>query len=200
MVIPQQRRPDEHETGDLVKINDNCQYLYLEWTDAYNKGGMAFNSGTTHFTRLKGMFQPYVGSESETSQGDDRSYNLYQSTKVDYKLIIPSLNVMMQDKINSAAALNGFKINDISLIKSKQSTEQYGLTNIGTLELDLLYSGNNVAVRNDELVLNPSTGIIDGDTPPETIDIVPFDGKERLVTSDGVFVSIGGKLIEIVDV
>lgn len=181
----------------IKKIIDDCSYLRLEWFNSLNIGGMVFQSGTKHFGYFKGMFQAEPTSESDTAQGDDRAYSLSQDTGIKYILTIAGLNAQMMSKINMASALDGFKVNGLSVIKDKFKSDRYGMTNIGTLEIELLGSGDSLDVQDDEVILNPSTGIVGGEIPsPE----VTFDGKDRLVDSEGSFITAGGDFIDVSDV
>ncbi len=189
---------DQKEKSYYInKIVDDCSYLKLEWFHSLNIGGLVFQSGTKHFGYFKGLFQAGITSESDTVQGDDRAYSLYQDTGIKYVLTIAGLNTQMQSKLSMAAALDGFKVNEVLVIKDKAKFDRYGFTNLGTLELELLGSGDNLDIQDDEIILNPSTGIIGGEKPLPTIN---YDGKTRLINSDGAFIATDGDFIDVTDV
>lgn len=181
-------------------IEDNDDYLLVEWKGDKNIGNMVYtNTDMSGKMRVKGFTRPVPISEADTEEVDDRAYSLLQSSGVAIRAEIPLLTFNQWDKLNKAMAVSQagvFKINGLELIRSSSMEhDELGATNYSNVTVEFAMGGENSSVNSDEIVTNPSTGVIGSGSSGKTGFIIPpYDGQLRL-TLGGELISIGGNLI-----
>ncbi|WP_394749531.1 hypothetical protein [Spongiimicrobium salis] len=181
------------------KIEDNDNWVLSEWYSDVNLGGMVFVTGIKHFMRNRAKFRPISFGESQLLEGDDRSYSLDQVRTLGYRATYYQLSTRVWETISNATGVSKygtFKINGLVLNASgAPEQKEFGESNMNNLNVEFRYGGNSVAVNEDVIALNPSTGVENGgSTGKGALDITPHDGRIRL-TLNGNLLTIGGSLI-----
>lgn len=184
----------------MRRVSDNDDYLLLEWEGDKNIGNMVYtNTDMDSVMRVKGFIRPVPIGESETEDVDDRAYALLQESGVAMRAEIPLLTFNQWDKLNKASSVSVagvFKINGLELVRSSSMEyEELGSTNYSNVTLEFALGGENSSIKQDEIVTNPSTGVIgSGGSGKSGFLPTPYDGKLRL-TLGGEFITIGGNFV-----
>ncbi|QQO97053.1 structural protein [Cellulophaga phage Nekkels_1] len=181
----------------IEKIEDTNEHLLIRWSSYKNVGEMVFASGIQGVMRIKGKIRAYAKGESEVSETDSGSYPLRQSATLGQRVSIPYATPKIWDKLNAVSGISivgKLSINGIELVRNSEiEQEEKGDSNISEVTMTFDYGYNYLISRQDEIVLNVSTGVEGaGDGEYDTINVVPFDDKTRLIDSSGKFITVGG--------
>lgn len=181
----------------IVKVSDTSKMLYLEWWDSLNKGDIVFQSGIYFFSRLFGEFEPIWENVAETESGDARDTSIQQKSTMDFEVLIEAINKKQVTQLNIASALEGFTVNNLNLVRKKEpEIKRMGKSNLYTWKCQFGYGDNKLAVKEDEIVLEVSTGVIGGGGtgkyPVPTFDDITLyrDANGNLLTKDGVLLRL----------
>ncbi len=179
-------------------IEDNCKMNTITWSDVKNRGSMVYQNGFEGILNLPGNFYKIPNVDAEAAAADSGAYNLRQSSRTDWKLEIDLLIPEMWEKLNAITGVDGLYINGLSMKRPKApSVDLIGETNLRTWECEFLYGTEDLAVKGDEVVLNPSTGVEGGGGSGKAVNVVNFDGKERLKNADGSVIVVDGGSISV---
>ncbi|AGO47388.1 structural protein [Cellulophaga phage phi19:1] len=181
----------------IEKIEDTDEHLLIRWSSYKNVGEMVFASGIQGVMRIKGKIRAYAKGESEVSETDSGSYPLRQSATLGQRVSIPYATPKIWDKLNAVSGISivgTLTINGIELVRNSEiEQEEKGDSNISEVTMTFDYGYNYLISRQDEIVLNVSTGVEGaGGGEYDPINIVPFDNKTRIVDSSGKFITVGG--------
>ncbi len=178
----------------ISKLSNTDNLLKFEWSDTLNKGNIVFQSGITFLARMKGEFNPTWLNVSETEEGDDRDYSIEQSTRLGFEILVEAINQKQVTQLNIASSLNGFKVNNLLLVRKKApEIRQLGKSNLWTWKCEFGYGDNNVAVKKDEIVLSVSTGVEGGGSTGKSA-IPDLSGVTLYKNQSGNLVKIGSNL------
>ncbi len=181
----------------LVSQEDTDDMLLLKWSDPKNKGNIVFQSGIQFTRRMEGLFRPIFEGESETFAGDSREYSLKQTTYQNYRLEFDRLSAKEVYQLTIATGLDGFEVNNVPVVRKKYpEIEALGDSNYYSLKVDLAYSGDLLAIKPDETVLEVSTGVVGGGGTGKAGAGPVYDGLLRL-NIDGGFVTVGEDFISV---
>ena len=183
-------------------VEDSDDLLLFEWSGFRNIGDMVFQSGITGVMRIQGKMRPYAKGEAELSETDSGSYSLVQKSFLGQRVYIPMATPRIWDKINDITGISTggtLKINGLEVVRNKPiETEEKGDSNVSDITIEFDYGSNSLAIQDDEIVYNVSTGIVGGGSGiGEEIEIPEFDGKTRLVDDLGNFITVEGFFIEV---
>jgi hypothetical protein len=172
------------------------KHLKLKWSDSRNRGDFVFQTGIVGYMNIPGNFLETSITGSELAQGDDGSYNLVQKSRSGWKLQLDLLPPEIWKKLDIVTGLGSFYIND-TLLKRANPTKvsELGETNLREFEAEFEYGVDNLAIKDDELVLNISNGVEGGGGSGKPGPPLAHDGLIRLIDESGNFISINGRLI-----
>ena len=181
---------------EKMKIVDfNEDMLKLEWSDPKNRGGIVFQSGITFFKRCHGEFNPLWDNESDTYKGDESEFSLEQSSYLDFEIIIEGINQKEVTQLNIASGLEGFKCNGVLLVrKSPPEITRMDKSNLYRWKCEFAYGENNLAVKQDEIVLNVGTGVVGGGGDNPAPDL---SGIQLYIDSDGNLIKFGSNITKV---
>lgn len=182
----------------IVKVEDIEDWHLIKWGDEKNIGDMIYQEFPQPFILLKGFMDAIYSNSSETSVGDASEYSLNQESFLGFSFRAGRLSQKMVNKLNLAAGTSLFEIDGIGLVKNSTATvENLGKTSLKTWSCEFGYSGNQLGIQEDEILLNVSTGVIGsgGSEFPELGEAPVFDGKTRYVDISGNFFTIDGNFI-----
>ncbi len=176
----------------ITKTVDTDETLLIEASSTKNRADLVFQSGISFKNRIEGVFRPFFEGDVENFDGDSRIYPLTENLYQRYRLELDRLTSKQVYKYCIWCLLDGFAVNNVSLRATKfPEIEPNGDSNYYSFKVDLGYTGNIVAVQQDEIVLNVSTGLEGGASnsilPPPLV----YDGKTRLVVDGGFFTTEG---------
>ena len=179
-------------------LESNCKTMRYEWWDDKNRGNMVYQSGIKGYMNISGTFYKISVTEAELASGDNGYYDLKQKARPGWKLELDLLPPEIWEKLDIVTGLKYFSVGGIFLKRAKQtSVDRIGETNLREFECEFYYGSNQLSVKDDEVVLNPTTGVVGGGGTGKDPVLAAWDGKTRLVTNDGVFIETGGSLIEV---
>lgn len=187
----------------IKKVDDTEDWHLVKWGSDKNMGDMIFQSFPQPFVLLKGKLDNIWPTTVETSRGDDKEYSLDQETFLGFIFRTGRLTRKMVTKLSIASGTPFFEINGVMLTRNAEPTvDPYGQTNLKTWQCEFGYGGNLLGIKDDELVLDVSTGVIGGGTgkpgaPIPDLGSVEYDGKTRYKDSSGNLFTIGGKTITV---
>lgn len=180
--------------GERIKVSDTENMLLLEWSDDKNKGGIVFQSGISFKKRVNGEFVSVWDNESETFPGAETDYSLEQRTFMGFEILLEGLNTKEVTQMNIASGLDGFKCNNLLLIRKKApDIKRLGKTNLWTWKCEFGFGDNKLAIKEDEIVLSISTGVVGGGTTGKT-GVVDLSGVTLFKDQDGNLIKIGENL------
>lgn len=181
-------------------IDDNEQLL-IEWEGFKNIGDIVFTgSGFKGLMRIQGRIDEIPTGETETLEGEgDNVFPLIQDAGTSLIVTIPRMTKKLWDTFNKATTVSKagvFKINNMELVRIKAiDYEKAGLTNYKNITAEFAFGGESTALKQDEIVLNPSTGVTGkGGTGLEQVAVFVWDERERLAIN-GTMIRIGDNLI-----
>ena len=156
-----ERRFDSVCFHRLTKEND---HLKIYCRSDVNFDDMVFSDGIDCVMWIKGRIRPVSVSSAEFEDEDDRVRSLKNRHRIEQRLEIEEMNPKQWHKLAlwSGVGDDGeFRIEDMLLtVTEMPESEEQGETNLSTITAQYAYAGENLSVKSDELVLNPTTGII----------------------------------------
>jgi len=170
------------------KITDSDNWGYTEWSSEKNMGGMVFSTGITCFMRNR--------ISAELLEGDDRTYSLDQSRGIGYRATYYQLPPKVWETLSNASGvskLGTFKINGLVLNPSS-APEHEEFSNVSNLVMEFRYGGDSVAVNEDVIALNPSTGVTGSGGTGKGVDVTIYDGILRLAINGNMLTLNGDTL------
>lgn len=184
------------ENISIVPFNENL--LTFEWFDSKNKGGIVFQSGIVFKKRCFGEFNPMWSDEAETYKGDSAEYSLKQTSYTDFEILVEGINQKEITQLNIASGLDGFKCNGLLLVRKKPpETKRLGKSNLYTWKCEFAHGQNNLAIKQDEIVLNVGTGVVGGGGSG-TNPAPDLSGIQLYKDTDGNLITFNGKLGKVI--
>ncbi len=179
----------------IRKRGFNENMLRLEWSDSRNKGGIVFQSGITFKKWCFGEFNPIWSDEAETYKGDQAEYSLKQTSYTDFEILIEAVNQKEITQLNIASGLDGFKCNGLLLVRKKApEIKRLGKSNLYSWKCEFAYGENNLAVKQDEIVLNVGTGVTGSTGKNSTPNL---SGIQLYKDSDGKLITFGNRIAKV---
>lgn len=182
---------------DIVITENYDDLLDIKFNSSKNVAGLVFQSQYEGIIRLEGRVTEVFSGESEGFDGDQNYYPLVDTLFLRHELTTQYITGKMAYKLAIVTALDGFQVNGIKCRRSDfPEITPLGDSNLYTFRCVLAATGNDLAQQQDELVLNPSTGVIGGGSETGKSPVAPtYDNKIRL--KDSGFITVDGKFIEI---
>lgn len=180
----------------IEKVEDSSKMLKIDWSDTLNKGDIVFQSGITFMARVLGEFTPFWDNVAETESGDSNENSISQKTKIGFEVLIEAINTKQVTQLNVASGLDGFKVNNLLLVRQKApKIKRLDKSNLWTWKCSFGYGGNKLAIKEDEIVFSPSTGVEGGGSTGKN-PITDLSGITLLKDQLGNLVKIDGNLIK----
>ncbi|BFP39490.1 hypothetical protein FGF1_03350 [Flavobacteriaceae bacterium GF1] len=193
-----ERRFDSEQFEVLLDTRD---YLKLTWESNVNFDDMVFSDGITCEMWLRGRLRPFSIGSSETAESDDRTRSLKQRFRLGQRLEVPLMTAKQFHKLGLASGIADdgiFTIQGLQMVVLEPPSEEaLGDTNLYSVTAEYAYETESLAVRDDEIVLNPSTGIVG--TSQTGKEPIPTVSNLRLLRlSDGRwFQDSGGRYVSL---
>lgn len=183
--------------GELIYLKEDSEDdLLLQWADDKNKGGIVYQSGISFMARLEGEFDASWDNVSETESGDNQEYNIEQKSFLEFQVYFEMLTTKQVTQLNHASALENFRVNGLLLQRKEvPEIEKRGKSNLYGWRCKFGYGENLVAIRQDEIVLSPSTGVPGGGSSGKN-PIPDLSPITLFKLSNGDIITSGGKLIK----
>lgn len=180
----------------IEKRSDTSNLLLLDWSDTLNKGDIVFQSGIKFFARVEGEFNPIWDNVAETESGDSRENSIQQKTFLGFEVSIEAINQKQITQLNVASALEGFKVNNLSLVRKKPpEIKPLGKSNKYSWKCEFGYGDNKIAIKQDEIVLSVSTGVVGGGGTGKS-GVPNLSGITLYKDPDGNLINISGNLMK----
>lgn len=187
--------------SELIKVLDSPKdHLKITWTSDVNFDDMVFSDGIDCEMWIKGRIRPFPIGASETAESDDRVRSLRQRHRMGQRLDIPLMSAKQWHKLGLASGIaddGEFRIENMLLvITNPLEAEDIGDTNFYDISAEYAYAGENLAIKEDEIILNPSTGVIgSGQTGKEpkndpVLRLLRLDSGKFLQTNSGKYISL----------
>ena len=182
--------------GERISVVDTKNMLLFEWSDTKNKGDIVFQSGISFKKRAPGELVATWSNESETFPGDETEYSLEQRTFMGFEILLEGINAKEVTQMNIASGLSGFKCNNLLMVRKKApDIKRLGKSNLYTWKCEFGFGDNKLAIKQDEIVLSVSTGVLGGGTTGKTGNI-DISGVTLFKDQDGNLIKIGENLMK----
>lgn len=182
----------------IVGKNDEEDDLLLQWSDDLNKGNIVFQTGIEFIKRKKGSIGQRPRGEADTSDGDSKTFNIFQSAYQGYLLRFEDVSSKEAIQLSIATGLDNFRVNNLVMVRNAfPSIEPIENTNLFSFEVELSYGGDLLATRQNELVINTTNGIVGGDSDGKvSVELPSYDGRTRLA-ANGQLIIFGENYVSI---
>ncbi len=187
--------------SELIKLLDSPKdFLKITWTSDVNFDDMVFSDGIECEMWVKGRIRPFPVSSSDVSEADDRVRSLKQRHRMGQRARIPVMSSKQWHKLGLASGIaddGEFRIENMLLVVTNPlEGEEIGDTNFFEVSAEFAYAGENLAVKADEIILNPTTGIegsgLTGKEPTNdpVLKLLRLDSGKWLQTGSGKYISL----------
>lgn len=182
-------------------LTDASKHLKITVRSDRNFDDMIFSDGIDCEMWVKGKIRPFPIGSSDTRESDDRTRSLKQRHRMAQRLTIPILSSKQWHKLGlwcGVADDGEFRIEDMQLVVTEPlDAEEVGNTNLSNVTAEFAYGGENLSVKADEVILNPSTGVVgtaqtgkEQTEDPIEIRLLLEDGT-YLQTGSGYYIALG---------
>ena len=187
--------------SEIIKVLDSPKdFLKVTWTSEVNFDDMVFSDGIDCEMWVKGRIRHFSVNSSDVADSDDRVRSLKQRHRMGQRATIPTISAKKWHKFGLAAGIGDdgeFRIENMLLTATNNvQEEEIGDTNFFNITAEFAYGGENLSIKADEIILNPTTGIIgSGLTGKETIvdpvlRLLRLDSGKFLQTMTGKYISL----------
>lgn len=192
--------------SEPIYILDNPKdFLKITWNSGVNFDDMVFTDGIGNDEGcqmwVKGRIRPIGVGESNTKDADERARSLKQRHSMRQALDIPLVSAKQWHKLGLAAGIaddGEFYIEDMLLVATEPiEPEPLDGTNLYSVVGEFAMFGERLAVKQDEIVTDPSTGLPGtaqtGKEPPNdpTLVRLRLEDGSWLLTDSGQYVALG---------
>lgn len=184
---------DSYSSEPIKLLKDTTNYLKHEWSGYKNIGDMIFVDGIKGIMWVKGRIRPYPISEAQTYDGTDQTYSLEQVARMGQKATIPTMTPKQWNKFNLVSGITqggNLYIEGMELVRTGSiEFEELDQSNYSNVSCEFAYAGESLYINNDEIVLNPSTGVVgSGGTGKDPV--LGWDGFRRIQLNDGTYLRL----------
>ena len=181
----------------IVNQEDSDDFLLIEASSTKNRADLVFQSRISFLNRMEGVFRPFFEGDVENFDGDSRLYPLTENLYQRYRLELDRLTAKQVYKLCIWCLLDGFKVNNVPLRATNfPEIESLGDSNWYSMSIDLGYTGDIMAIQQDEIVLSVSTGVEGGGSNSVLPPPLSWGGQQALNIDSG-FITIGGELVTV---
>ncbi len=178
----------------IQSVQDTSGLLNIQWSDTLNKGDIVYQSGITFGARMSGELNPIWSDEAETESGDTKDTSIVQKSYMGFELLLEGINQKQVTQLSIASALQGFTVNNLVLVRKKApEITRYDKSNIYSWKCEFGFGDNKLAIKEDEIVFSPSTGV-DGGGGTGKNPAIDLTGITLFKDQDGNIVQTGGEL------
>lgn len=192
-----ERRFDSEIISVLKSPKD---FLKITWTSEVNFDDMVFSDGIDCEMWVKGRIRHFSVNSSDVADSDDRVRSLKQRHRMGQRATIPLMSAKKWHKLGLAAGIGDdgeFRIENMLLVATNNvQEEELGDTNFFNITAEFAYGGENLSIKADEIILNPTTGIVgSGLTGKEPVNdpvlrLLRLDSGKFLQTTTGKYISL----------
>jgi hypothetical protein len=182
------------------RLTEEKDHLKIYCRSDVNFDDMVFSDGIDCTMWVKGRIRPVPVSSADFEDEDDRVRSLKNRHRIEQRLEIDEMSPKQWHKLSlwSGVGDDGeFRIENMLLVVTEMpEAEEQGETNLSTITAQYAYAGENLSIKSDELVLNPTTGIIgSGQTgkapyPVPTIVLMRDGDGNYMQTEDGKYIDL----------